>query len=255
VRALAGGDPVVATCDGGRVRARSAVVALNAASGLLRPLRTRLTVGSSHIVITEPVPDVLDAVGWTGGEAISDGRALLHYFRTTRDDRIVFGWAGGRMAAGARRGGRIEVDPEVVAQTRADLVRVFPALAGRRIEHAWGGPIDVSPSHLPAVVSLPGAGRVWAAFGFTGNGVGPSHLAGRVLASLSLDRRDALSRLAIVDPPLRRVPPEPLRAWGAAVFREALLRKEAADEERGAAPAALRAAAGLPARLGIRIVR
>jgi glycine/D-amino acid oxidase-like deaminating enzyme len=247
-------DGVQAETAHGRVLARTAVVAVNAASGALKPLRDCLTVGSSHIVVTEPVPDVLDALGWRGGEAITDARALLHYFRTTRDDRIVFGWAGGRMAAGARTGGRVEVDPRVAGQVAADLVRFFPALAGRRIEHAWGGPIDVSPTHLPQIVSLAG-GRAWTAFGYTGNGVGPSRLCGRTLASLVLDRRDDLTRLALVDPPPRRVPPEPLRSAGAAILRAALVRAERAQEHGGRADPLTRALAGLPARLGVRIVR
>ena len=251
VRTLRG---TVAETQGGRVRAGAAVVAINARSGELKPLRNRLTVSSSHIVLTEPVPDVLDAIGWTGGEAITDGRALLHYFRTTRDGRILFGWAGGRMAVGARAGGRMDVDPEAVAQTHRDMLRIFPSLAGRRIEHAWGGPIDVSPTHQPAVVSLPG-GRSFAAFGFTGNGVGPAHLAARALASLALDRRDDSSRLAIVDPPRKPIPPEPLRIAGAVVIRKAVLRKEAAEERGERADPVSRLLAGLPAKMGLHIVR
>ena len=238
----------------GRVRARTAVLAVNASTGMLAPLRNRLTVSSSHIVCTEPVPDVLEALGWDGGEAISDSRALLHYTRTTRDRRIVFGWAGGRMAAGARTRGRMEVDHRVVAQAQTDLVRFFPALAGRRIAHAWGGPIDVSPTHRPAIVGLRGL-PAWAAFGYTGNGVAPAHLFGRTLAALALDRRDAVTRLPFVDPPPRRVPPEPLRIAGAAVLRRALVRKEAA-EEAGRRPDPVSAGlAALPERLGLHIVR
>jgi glycine/D-amino acid oxidase-like deaminating enzyme len=244
----------IATASGGRVRARTAVFALNASSGTLKPLRNRLTVSSSHIVCTEPVPDVLDALGWRGGEAISDGRALLHYMRTTRDDRIVFGWAGGRMAAGARPHRRMEVDGGVVAQVRADLVRFFPQLAGRRMAHAWGGPIDVSPTHRPAIVGLPGL-PAWAAFGYTGNGVAPAHLFGRTLAALALDRRDPVTHLPFVDPARRTVPPEPFRIAGAAVIRRALVRKEAA-EEAGRRPDPVSAGlAALPGLLGLHIVR
>ena len=191
---------------GRRVRAGAAAVAINAASGQVRRLRDRLTVSSSHIVLTEPVPDVIEALGWTGGEAITDGRALLHYFRTTRDGRILLGWGGGRMEVGARTRGRAELDAEVVEETRRGLLRTFPMLEGRRIEHAWGGPIDVSPTHLPAIVTLEG-GRAWAAFGYTGNGVGPSHLAGRSLAALTLGRTEDAARWAWVDPPPRIVPP------------------------------------------------
>jgi glycine/D-amino acid oxidase-like deaminating enzyme len=247
-------EGVAVRTAGGEVRARTAVMALNASSGTLEPLRNRLTVSSSHIVCTEPVPDVIERLGWDGGEAITDARALLHYTRTTRDGRIVFGWAGGRMAAGARPGRRMEVDHQVVAQAHRDLLRFFPQLAGRRIEHAWGGPIDVSPTHRPAIVGLR-ALPAWAAFGYTGNGVGPAHLFGRTLAALALDRRDAVTRLPFVDPPPRRVPPEPLRVAGAATIRRALVRKEAA-EEAGRRPDPVTAGvAALPRLLGLHIVR
>jgi glycine/D-amino acid oxidase-like deaminating enzyme len=245
---------VVAETGAGRVRAAAAVVAINAASGRLKRLRNRLTVSSSHIVLTEPVPDVIEALGWTGGEAITDGRALLHYFRTTRDGRILYGWGGGRMAAGARTGGRMEIDREVVTETERNLHRMFPALADRRIEHAWGGPIDVSPTPLPAIVTLSG-GRAWAAFGYTGNGVGPSHLAARSLASLALGRRDSAAGWAWVDPPPKRVPPEPLRVAGATVLRAALARSEAAAEAGARADPVTEALAALPAKLGLHIVR
>jgi glycine/D-amino acid oxidase-like deaminating enzyme len=255
VRALRSEDTgVITETPGGRVRAGAAVIAVNAASGRLHRLRNRLTVSSSHIVLTEPVPDVIEALGWTGGEAITDGRALLHYFRTTRDGRILFGWGGGRMAAGARTGGRMDFDPAAVAETHRSLVRIFPALDGRRIEHAWGGPIDVSPTHLPAIVTLAG-GRAWAAFGYTGNGVGPSHLAARSLASLALGRRDAAARWAWIDPPPKTVPPEPLRVVGATVLRAALARSEAAAETGDRADPVSEALAALPARLGLHIVR
>jgi glycine/D-amino acid oxidase-like deaminating enzyme len=253
VRALhsGGSGDVVALTSSGRVRAGAAIVALNAASGLLAPLRRRLTVASSHIVLTEPVPDVIEALGWTGGEAISDGRALLHYTRTTRDGRILFGWAGGRMACGARTNGRMEVDAEVIVQARADLVRFFGGLAGRAVTHAWGGPIDVSPTHLPTIAALPG-GHAWAAFGYTGNGVGPSHLLGRAMAELATGRDP---NLALVDPEPATVPPEPLRVIGAATIRRALIRKEAAEEAGGHADPLTRAVAALPALMGVHIVR
>ena len=83
-------------------------------------------------MITEPVPDVLAELGWTGGECITDSRHLIHYFRTTPDGRIVFGWGGGRLAPGARLNGRAELDRGVVAEVERQLVRFFPALRGRR---------------------------------------------------------------------------------------------------------------------------
>ena len=143
---------------------------------------------------------------------------------------------------------------EVVAQTRQALLRIFPMLEGRRIEHAWGGPIDVSPTHLPAIVTLQG-GRAWAAFGYTGNGVGPSHLAGRSLAALTLGRSEPAASWAWIDPPPKLVPPEPFRVAGANAIRVAIARKEAL-EEAGERPDPLtRAVAAIPSMLGLHIVR
>jgi glycine/D-amino acid oxidase-like deaminating enzyme len=248
------GGSVSLETSSGRVSAPSAVLASGSAISEQSALRRRLTVTSSHMVITEPVPDVLAELGWTGGECVTDSRAMVHYFRTTLDGRIAFGWGGGRVVRGARLNGRAELDPDVVAQVERHLRRFFPQLEGRRIDHAWGGPIDVSPTHLPIVATI-GRGRIHAAFGYTGNGVGPSHLAGSVLASLAWDRRDAPTRLAIVDPPPVRVPPEPLRYLGGRIVRAALLRRERLEEEERRPDPVTRLVAGLPERIGIHIGR
>jgi glycine/D-amino acid oxidase-like deaminating enzyme len=252
VRALrVDGPGVVAETAGGSVRAGAAVLAINASTRAFPPLRARMSVTSSHIVLTEPVPDVIEALGWTGGECITDARTFVHYFRTTPDGRIAFGWGGGRLAAGARLGGRVEVDSEVARLTREHLVAMFPALEGRSITHAWGGPIDVSPSHLPQMGSLDGA-PVHYAFGFTGNGVGPCHLAGRVLAALAAGEP---APLALVDPAPVRVPPEPLAWAGGSLVRRAFLRKERLEEEGRPVDPLTRAVAAAPRALGIHVAR
>ena len=90
------------------------------------------------MVLTEPVPDLLEEIGWTGGECITDSRAMVHYMRTTPDGRIAFGWGGGRIACGARLGRRTEHDGDVVGQVASHLRSFFPGLEGRRITHALG---------------------------------------------------------------------------------------------------------------------
>jgi glycine/D-amino acid oxidase-like deaminating enzyme len=236
----------------GNVRAGSVVLAVNTATARFPGYRLSLAVASSHIVLTEPIPDVLDELGWTGGEAIVDSRTLVHYTRTTRDGRIVFGWGGGAMGVGGRASSRLELDHDVVAQTREALGRFFPQTRGREVTHAWGGPIDVSPSHLPIFGSR---GRVHHGFGFTGNGVGPSYLGGEILARLALDRRDERTRLALVDPPRKLFPPEPLRYAGGALIRRALVAKDAAEDEGREPNAQTRFVASLPRRLGLHLPR
>jgi glycine/D-amino acid oxidase-like deaminating enzyme len=250
-----GAGGVEARTAGGTVRAGAAVVAIGGAAKARRgPLRNALSVTSSHIVLTEPVPEVLEEIGWTGGECITDCRTMLHYFRATPDGRIAFGLGGGRISFGGRLRGRVELDREVVALAAERLRAYFPGLRGRRLTHAWGGPIDVSPTHLPLVAPLRG-GHSFAAAGYTGNGVGPSHMVGRTLASLALDRRDAPSRLAFVDPSPQRVPPEPFHWLGGNTIRRAIMAKEHAESE-GQSPSPISAAiARIPNLIGFHIGR
>jgi glycine/D-amino acid oxidase-like deaminating enzyme len=236
----------------GRVRAQSAVLAVNSSTAGFAGYRLSLAVASSHIVLTEPVPDVLEELGWTGGEAIVDGRTLVHYMRTTRDGRIVFGWGGGAMGFGGRPSDRLELAPDVIAETKRALVRFFPQVRGRAVTHAWGGPIDVSPTHLPIFGSR---GRVHHGFGFTGNGVGPSYLGGEILARLALDRRDERTSLAIVEPERKLFPPEPFRYVGGSLIRRALMAKDTAEDEGREPGRATRFVASLPRRLGLRLPR
>ena len=249
------GDGVEVDTDAGSVRGARGVVAIgSAAKGRHGPLRGRLTVASSHIVLTEPVPDVLEQLGWTGGECITDSRSLLHYFRTTKDGRIAFGWGGGRIAMGARTKGRAELDAAVIAGAADHLHDYFPQLRGRRLTHAWGGPIDASPTHLPAVTTL-GQGRAFAAAGYTGNGVGPSNMVGRTLASLTLGRNDEHTTLAFVDAKAPRVPPEPFHWLGGESIRFAIEKKEQA-EMAGQQPGQVASAvAKIPELIGFHIGR
>ncbi len=253
-----GGGVVEARSPGGSVRAPVAVLAAGAgAPG--RP--ARFTVASSHIVLTEPVPDVLEQIGWTGGECITDSRRLIHYFRTTPDGRIAYGWGGGRIGLGGRVKGRIEHDPGVIERIVTSLRETFPELDGRRIERAWGGPIDASPSHLPVIHDdggngvRGGAGRTVTAFGYSGNGVAPSQMVGRSLASLALGLDDEPARLPLVRRSPQRVPPEPFRWLGGNAIRSALDRTERAELEGRRPGVVSRTLAAIPRRIGFHIGR
>src|SRR5688572_2651366 len=236
----------------GHARARAAVLAVNSAAASFSGYRLSLAVASSHIVLTEPMPEVLDELGWTGGEAIVDSRTLVHYMRTTRDGRIVFGWGGGGMGVGSRASDRLELDRDVIVETERALRRFFPQTRGRAVTHAWGGPIDVSPTHLPIFGSR---GRVHHGFGFTGNGVGPTYLGGEILARLALDHRDERTRLALVEPGRKLFPPEPFRYVGGSLIRRALMAKDAAEDAGREPSAPTRLVASLPRRLGLRLPR
>jgi glycine/D-amino acid oxidase-like deaminating enzyme len=244
-------DGLVRTARG-RVRARAVVVAVNAAATGWRPVRRHLTNFGSYVVLTEPVPELLEEISWTGGEAVVDGRMFIHYFRTTNDGRVLMGSGSGPIGFGGRLDGRFTHDAPTAARAELGLRRLLPGLARARVARAWGGPIDVSADHLPFFGTVAGT-RIHYGLGYSGNGVGPSWLGGQILASLALGRADEWAALPLVRRALPALPPEPLKRIGGGLVRAAILRCEEAEEAGVRPPLAARAGAAVPRRLGMRI--
>lgn len=246
------GPARVTTAAGNVVTAKRLILAIGYRSGGIGPFRRLLSTGSSHIALTAPAPEALAQVGWTDHEALRDCRTLLHYFRTTEDGRIAFGWGGGRMGFGARPRARLEVDPDLISRATKSLRRFFPEFSSVPIEYAWGGPMDISPNRLPQFRTH---GDMMAGFGFTGNGVGPSFMGGQILSRLALDIRDETSSLPLVDMELKKFPPEPLRFVGGSLVRAALVKLDE-DADFGAQSSwPVRSLASTPRKMGLSLPR
>src|SRR5262249_12783086 len=115
--------------ESGRVRAPAVVVATNAWMTGWRPASRRQTNFGSYVVLTEPVPELLAEIGWTGGEAIYDGRMFLHYFRTTNDGRVLMGSGSGPIGFGGRVDSRFTADAATAARAESALRTLLPGLA------------------------------------------------------------------------------------------------------------------------------
>jgi glycine/D-amino acid oxidase-like deaminating enzyme len=250
-RAVHIGDGVVQT-DDGRVSAAEVVVAINAAATGWRPVARHVTNFGSYVVLTEPVPELLEEIGWTGGEAIVDGRMFLHYFRTTEDGRVLMGSGSGPIGFGGKVDERFTGDLATAARAERGLRRLLPGLANARIERAWGGPIDVSADHLPFFGTVPGK-RIHYGLGYSGHGVGPSWLGGQILASLALRREDEWTALPLATRRVPSLPPEPLKRLGGGIVRSAIMAAERAEEEGRRPPLPARLGAALPRLLGMQI--
>jgi glycine/D-amino acid oxidase-like deaminating enzyme len=219
-------------CERGVVTAEEIVVATNAAAATRWPAARSVAVFRSAIVLTEPIPDLHERVGWEDGEAISDARTYLNYFRPTNDGRVLMGSASGD-----------------IARAEEALRQIFPALADVRVAARWEGAIDVSSDRLPVIGTVPGT-RTHYGLGYTGNGVGPSWLVGRSLAALALGEPVNSALLARQVPML---PPEPLRSVGARIVRRAILAVDDAETEGRRPPRWATGLARLPEVLGVRV--
>jgi glycine/D-amino acid oxidase-like deaminating enzyme len=236
----------------GCVRAPEVVVAVNAAASGWRPVARHVTNFGSYVVLTEPVPELLEDIGWTGGEAVLDGRMFLHYFRTTADGRVLMGSGSGPIGFGGKLDARFSRDLPTAARAERGLRRLLPGLAAARIERAWGGPIDVSADHLPFFGTVSGT-RIHYGLGYSGHGVGPSWLGGQILASLALGLKDEWTASPLAGRRVPSLPPEPLKRLGGGVVRASIMACEAAEEEGRRAALPARAGAALPRVLGMQI--
>ncbi len=252
VTRFASGRPAVAETPRGSVRAADAIIALGAWATAWKRFRPYLTVRGSYMVITAPAPDRLEQIGWIGGEAVRSLRSSIHYLRTTRDGRIAFGLGGLQPDLARKIDHRYAYDPQMVRRVAFDLHRMFPTFRDVSIEAGWGGPINVSGLNLP-FFGTTGGGNVHHGLGYTGNGVGPSHLGGRILAALATHEDDDLTRLAIVTREPKRFPPEPIRSPGMLFANEAIRRKDDLEDAGRWVSPLTRAVAGLPRKLGFNL--
>ena len=141
------------------------------------------------------------------GECITDSRALINYFRTTPE--------GGSSLAGGAVGSRWGHVWVVAASStrrwfparRSPPAALLPGL--RRPPHDPRlGRADRRLTHPPAAGGAAARRATFVAAGYTGNGVGPSHMVQDAgLAGSGPPRQH--SRLAFVDPSPARVPRSP----------------------------------------------
>lgn len=195
----------------GQLHAAHVVLATNAATPLLRRLSLMTVPVYDYVLVTEALTaDQLDAIGWAGREGIGDAGNQFHYYRRTRDDRIVFGGYDAVYHYGSRVAARHDVRPQSFATLARHLWETFPALEGTRFRHAWGGVIDTC-TRFSAFYGTAVGGRVAYALGFTGLGVAASRFAGEVVLDLLAGVSSERTALRMVRERPLPFPPEPLR--------------------------------------------
>lgn len=156
----------------GVVRAQQVVLAGN---GYMRGLNSdtdaRVLPITNFIVATKPIGAGQEGGILPEGDAASDTRFVVRYWRPTPDGRLLFG--GGEKFSKA-------FPNDIEAFVRPHLAEVYPDLAGVEIDHAWGGTLAITQNRLPLIRRL--APRVSVAAGFSGQGVINAPFAGKIIA-------------------------------------------------------------------------
>ncbi len=132
-------------------RASTAEIVILAGNGYLagidRGLEARVMPIANYILATEPIGAGQPGGLIPNGEAVSDTRFVVYYFRPSADGRLVFG--GGETYS--RR-----PPADVAAFVRRHMRRIYPQLADTRVDYAWGGTLAIT---LPGCPSSAACGR------------------------------------------------------------------------------------------------
>ncbi|MGA3361432.1 MAG: FAD-dependent oxidoreductase [Solirubrobacteraceae bacterium] len=195
----------------GELRAEIVIRATESYTTQLRGERLRYLPLYSLMIATEPLSEaVWSELRWHDGLLVDDRHHLFFYAQRTGDGRIAIGGRGAPYRL------RRPIDPgnernaDVRARLVATLQRSFPAAAGARITHHWGGPL-AAPRDWSMSVNFDRRSGLGSAGGYTGHGVVAANLAGATLADLVLGRESDLVTLPWVGHAGRRWEPEPFR--------------------------------------------
>ena len=228
----------------GSVRSASVALATNVFPSLLKRTRLHTVPVYDYVLMTEPLDaGQLNSIGWRGRQGLGDGANQFHYYRLSRDNRILFGGYDAITHYGQRVDPAYENRPESFARLSSHFFTTFPQLEGLRFSHKWAGPIDTS-TRFCAFFGTARAGRVAYATGFTGLGVASTHFAADVMLDLLNGIPTERTELEMVRRRPLPFPPEPLASLGVHLTKRSL---DAADHNDGRRNLLLRAldAAGL----------
>ena len=224
------GSGVQVVTTHGRIATRQVVLATNVFPSLLKRNRLMTVPVYDYVLMTEPLTDEqLAAIGWRDRQGISDLANQFHYYRLSRDNRILFGGYDAVYHYGRRVRAQYERRDETYERLASHLLTTFPALEGVRFSHTWAGAIDTS-TRFCAYFGTARKGRVAYAAGFTGLGVAATRFAADTMLDLLSGERTERTELEMVRSRPLPFPPEPAAAIGINATRWSLDR---ADHEGG----------------------
>jgi putative aminophosphonate oxidoreductase len=214
----------------GTINARKLVLAVNAwLPSLIPSFARKVVLVSSDMVITKPMPETLRELNLTHGAPIIDSRIFVNYYRTTSCGRLMLGKGGNYFSFNNRVSDTFDAPSRYQTILDHSLKRFFPN-HDFAIERSWTGPSDRSVTGMPFFGHLNGSPNVLFGSGYSGNGVVQSFLGGKILSSLLLGLNNEWTDCALVDQTLPDFPPDPIRTLGAYVVRDAIRRKEQAED-------------------------
>lgn len=168
------GNTVTLHTSHGRVFAKQVALCGNCDLGKTVPsLQSKIMPAGTYIIATEQLGEARARQLLPTNAAVCDLNYVLDYFRTTKDHRLLF---GGLVAYTGKEPAHF---PE---RLRKSMLKTFPQLSDVKIDFSWGGNIDLSVTRMPHLGRV--TDNVYYMQGFSGHGVVPTRIAGRVMSEV-----------------------------------------------------------------------
>ena len=121
--------------------------------------------------------------------------------------------------------------PSVIEKfLKKSFLNFFPSLKNIKIQRSWNGPSERTKTGFPFFGYLPDSSNIIYGFGYSGCGIVPSYVGGEILSSMVLEQENEWTQSNFCKGPIKLFPPEPFRWIGAMTIRNAVRRKERAED-------------------------
>jgi len=225
------GKPARIKTKNASVYAGQVVLALNAwMLDHFKEFKRSIVVVSSDMVVTKPIPEKLKQFGPEKGAAVVDSRIFVHYYRDTQDGRLMLGKGGNKFSFANQVESMFNQPTSYLPLLNQSFQTLFPKLEQTDFDYNWSGGSDRSVTGLPFFGNLKGQPNIYYGLGYSGNGVAQTRMGGKVLSSMVLGLDNEWTRSGLTKGPLGQFPPEPIRWLGAMMVRDAVRRKENAED-------------------------
>ncbi len=178
----------------GAVISEKVLICTNAYSGDLHPRLSQSVLPVRSVqVATSPLSDNVRQTILPEGNALSDARRLLLYFRQDAEGRFLMGGRGTYNDNSTLK---------QIERLKRISVELFPQFSGVQWEFEWGGFVALTRDHYPHLHEL--APGVMTGLGYNGRGVAIATAMGRVLAKWAIGTK--VDELEFPVTPLKPLP-------------------------------------------------
>ena len=153
------------------LRSTYVVLGCNAYLGDLEPrIAGKIMPIANYIIGTESLSEAEATALIANDACVCDTKFVVSYYRLSADRRLLFGGGETYTPTPPR---------DIAAFVRPYMLRVYPQLAGKRIDYGWGGMLAITMSRLPHIGRF---GNLFYAHGYSGQGVATTGIAGKLIA-------------------------------------------------------------------------